>query len=153
TAQPSAPRDTAFSTALAAAGYNSGPSAGLSDAAALDFLDAQTPAKPFFLSMSWPSPATVPVTQKELDPYTKTSFEAMGWDQPAPNATQKEMLRDVPGNLRKYAAGLTTLDGRLAPLFNRLQEHKLSDNTLIIFTASYGSLLGHHGLRGDSAAS
>ncbi len=139
------PNDAALSTALAAAGYN--PAAGI------DSLDSQTPGKPFFLTVTWPNPATVPVAQKELDLYTKTSFEAMGWEPVAPNATHKDMLRDVPGNLRKYAAGITTLDGQLAALSARLQQHNLWENTLIIFTSSRGFLAGHHGLWGDGTAS
>jgi len=143
------PRDVALSNALAGAGYNSGSGNGSSDV----FLDAQTPAKPFFLTLAWPSPAAVSVPQKTLDQYAATSFEATGWEQAAPNATHKEMLRDVPGNLRKYAAGISTLDGQLAPLFAKLQQRNLWDNTLIIFTSSYGFLAGHHGLWGDATAS
>ena len=139
------PNDAALSTALAAAGYN--PASGI------DSLDSQTPGKPFFLTVTWPNPATVPVAQKELDLYAKTSFEAMGWEPAAPNATHKDMLRDVPGNLRKYAAGITTLDGQLAPLFAKLQQHNLAENTLIIFTSTHGFLVGHHGLWGDGTAS
>jgi arylsulfatase A-like enzyme len=138
-------RDAALSDALAGAGYNCGSGD--------DFLDAQTPAKPFFLTLIWPSPAAVPVVQKGLDQYAATSFEAMGWEPAAANATQKEMLKDVPGNLRKYAAGITTLDGQLPPLFARLQQHNLWENTLIIFTSSRGFLAGHHGLWGDATAS
>src|SRR5271155_1713959 len=84
------PRDAALSNALTGAGYNSGSGNGSSDV----FLDAQTPAKPFFLTLAWPSPAAVPVPQKTLDQYATTSFEATGWEPAAPNATHKEMLRD-----------------------------------------------------------
>jgi len=135
----------ALSDALAAAGYNRGSGA--------DFLDTQTPAKPFFLSLTWPNPAAVSFAQKELDLYAKTTFEAMGWEPAAPNATHKEMLRDVPGNLRKYAAGITTLDGQLSALLAKLQQRNIWENTLIIFTSSLGFLGGHHGLWGDSTAS
>src|ERR1700683_4634781 len=97
--------DAALSDALAGAGYNCGSG----DA----FLDAPTPAQSLFPPLICPPPAAVPVVQKGLDQYAATSFEAMGWEPAAANATQKEMLKDVPGNLRKYAAGITTLDGQL----------------------------------------
>jgi arylsulfatase A-like enzyme len=144
-AQEPPPRDAALSDALAGAGYSIGSGA--------EFLDAQTPAKPFFLTLAWPSPAAVPVAQKDLDLYAATSFEAMGWEAAAANATHKEMLRDVPGNLRKYAAGISTLDGQLPALVAKLQQRSLWDNTLIIFTSSHGFLAGHHGLWGDATAS
>ena len=137
--------ETVLSGALAAAGYNRGSGA--------DFLDAQTPAKPFFMTLAWPNPSNVPLVQKDLDQYAKTSFEAMGWEPAAPNATHKEMLRDVPGNLRKYAAGISALDGQLAALYTKLQQRNLWENTLIIFTSSHGFLAGHHGLWGDGTAS
>jgi arylsulfatase A-like enzyme len=143
------PRDAALSDALSGAGYNvnSGNGSGT------EFLDAQTPAKPFFLTLTWPSPASVTVAQKDVDQYAKTSFEAMGWEPAAPNATHKDILRDVPGNLRKYAAGITTLDGQLAGLSAKLQQRNLWENTLVIFTSSHGFLAGHHGLWGDGTAS
>jgi arylsulfatase A-like enzyme len=144
-AQEPGPRDAALSDALAGAGYNCGSG----DA----FLDTQTPAKPFFLGLAWPSPATVSVAQRDLDLYAKTTFEATGWEQAAPNATHKEMLRDVPGNLRKYAAGITTLDAQLPALFAKLQQRNLWENTLVIFSSSHGFLAGHHGLWGDGTAS
>jgi arylsulfatase A-like enzyme len=145
----SGPRDAALSEALAGAGYNHGSGNGSGD----DFLDAQTPAKPFFLTLSWPSPSAVSVAQKDLDLYAHTTFEAMGWEPAAANATHKDMLRDVPGNLRKYAAGITTLDAQLAALFAKLQQRNLWENTLVIFTSSHGFLAGHHGLWGDGTAS
>src|SRR5580700_585386 len=86
--------------AFSSAGYNCSRSA--SAAQAGEFLDAQAPAKPFFLAIAWPSPTAVEPPQKNLDLYAKTGFEAIGWDSAAPNATHREMLRDVPGQLRKY---------------------------------------------------
>ena len=144
---PVAPDQTAF----AAAGYNCGRSN--SEAQAGEFLDAQAPAKPFFLAMAWPSPNAVTAPRKNLDLYAKTGFETIGWDSAADNATRKEMLRDVPGNLRKYAAALTTLDEQIPTLTAKLQKRGVWDNTLIVFTSNGGYLLGRHGLWGDTTAS
>jgi len=41
-------------------------------------------------------------------------FESMGREPLAPNADRgKEMMRDVIGNLRKFAAGVTAFDDRI----------------------------------------
>jgi arylsulfatase A-like enzyme len=137
--------------AFAAAGYNCGR--GNSAAQAGEFLDAQAPAKPFFLAIAWPSPNAVAAPQKNLDLYAGTGFESVGWDATASNATRPEMLRDVPGNLRKYAAALTTLDDQIPSLMAKLQQRGVRDNTLIVFTSNGGYLLGRHGLWGDATAS
>jgi arylsulfatase A-like enzyme len=137
--------------AFAAAGY----ACARSDSAAQagEFLDAQGPAKPFFLSIAWPSPNAVAATQKNLDLYAKTGFETVGWDFQATNATRKEMLRDVPGNLRKYAAAMTTLDDQIPPLQAKVQKRGVWDNTVVVFASNGGYLLGRHGLWGDAGAS
>jgi len=137
--------------AFAGAGYNCARSTTAVQSG--DFLDAQAPAKPFFLAVGWPSPNAVTPAQKNLDLYAHTGFESIGWDSPASNATRPEMLRDVPGNLRKYAAGLTTLDDQIPALVAKLQKRGVWDNTLIVFTSNGGYLCGRHGLWGSATAS
>jgi arylsulfatase A-like enzyme len=95
----------------------------------------------------------VTAPRKNLDLYARTGFETVGWDAVAASATQKEMLRDVPGNLRKYAAALTTLDEQIPALHEKLQKRGVWDNTVIVFISSGGFLLGRHGLWGDATAS
>ncbi|HTQ58281.1 MAG TPA: sulfatase-like hydrolase/transferase [Bryobacteraceae bacterium] len=142
---------TPDSGSFAAAGYNCGRAD--SPAQIADFLDAQAAAKPFFLTVVWPSPTAVAAAQKNVDLYAATPFESVGWEATASNATHKDMMRDPRGGLRKYAASLTTLDDQLALLQPKLQQHGVLDNTLIIFTSTGGFLLGHHGLWGGVSAS
>jgi arylsulfatase A-like enzyme len=137
--------------AFTAAGYNCAHN--LPAAPAGEFLDAQAPAKPFFLSIAWPSPNAVETPKKNLDLYSNAGFESVGWEAPAHNGTHKEMLRDVQGNLRKYAAALTTLDDQLPALQAKLQQRGLHENTLTIFMSDSGYLLGRHGLWGGADAS
>jgi len=137
--------------AFAKAGYNCSRS--VSAAQVGEFLDAQGPAKPFFLAIAWPSPNSVEPPQKNLDLYAKTGFETIGWDSGAPNATHREMLRNIPVNLRKYAAALTTLDDQIPALVAKLQQRGVWDNTVVVFTSNGGYLLGRHGLWGDATAS
>lgn len=120
---------------------------------AAEFLDAQTPAKPFAVTVTCSSPLQESTPLRNLELYAAAGFETIGWEPAAPNATQKEMLRDVPANLRKYAAGVTTLDGRLSVLISKLQQRALWESTLTIFTSANGYLLGRHGLWGDGQAS
>ena len=136
---------------FSAAGYNCGRAGSAAEAGT--FLDAQAPGKPFFLTVAWPSPNAVEAPAKNLDLYATAAFESIGWDSAAPHATHPEMLRDVPGNLRKYAAALTTLDEQIPPLLASIHRRGVWDNTLVVFASKGGYLLGRHGLWGDATAS
>jgi arylsulfatase A-like enzyme len=63
------------------------------------------------------------------------------------------MLTDIVGNLRKCAASVTALDDQIPVLLRKLQDRKLWDNTLVIFTGDNGYLLGRHGLWSKGLAS
>lgn len=136
---------------FAAAGFNIGKAD--SGTQAVEFLDAQAAGKPFFLTIEWPSPTTVTPAQTNIDLYAETGFESVGWESTALNATHKDMLRNPQGNLRKYAASLTTLDDTIAPWHAKLEGRGLLENTLIVFASTSGFLVGHHGLWGGAAAS
>ncbi|HZT31057.1 MAG TPA: sulfatase-like hydrolase/transferase [Bryobacteraceae bacterium] len=125
-------------------------------AKACQFLDRQSAGTPFFLTVSYPNPHT-PYEghpQKYYDLYAKTSFDSIGWQPAAPNALRdKEMLKDIVGNLRKCAAAVTALDDQIPALLARLNQRGLSGNTLILFCGNTGQLLGRHGLWGRAAGS
>jgi arylsulfatase A-like enzyme len=124
--------------------------------AALEFIERQEPGRPFFLAVSYLNPHT-PYDghpQKYYDLYADTRFETIGWEPPAPNALrEKEMLQDVVGNLRKCAASVTALDDQIPVLLDALRRRKLWSDTLIVFTADNGYLLGRHGLWSKGHAS
>ncbi len=123
---------------------------------ALSYLDKQSAAKPFFLTVSHFNPHT-PYSghpQRYYDMYASTNFETVGWEPPAPNALrEKELLKDTVGNLRKCAASTTALDDQIPALLKKLNEKGLRDNTLIVFTGDNGFLLGRHGLWSKGLAS
>jgi choline-sulfatase len=123
------------------------------DAKAGEFLDQQSPDKPFFLTVGYFNQQDgLPPRFHEM--YAKSTFEGMGRDPVAPNALRgKEMMRDTLGALRKFAAGVSALDDRLPLLLNKLRDRKLRDNTLVVFCAANGFLLGRHGLWSDGLAS
>jgi arylsulfatase A-like enzyme len=123
---------------------------------ALRFLDQQSPDSPFFLTVSYLNPHT-PYDghpQRYYDMYANTRFETVGWERPAPNALrEKNLLQDTVGNLRKCAASVTALDDQIPLLLKKLEERKLRDNTLFVFTGDNGFLLGRHGLWSKGLAS
>jgi arylsulfatase A-like enzyme len=125
-------------------------------ARALRFLDGFKDGAPFFLVVSHaaPRPPYEGLPQKYYDMYAATPFTASGWLPLAPNAAEgKELMKNPVASLRRAAAGITALDDELPPLVAKLDERGRRDNTIIIFTAPYGNLLGRHGLWGDGNAS
>ncbi len=123
---------------------------------ALEFIDRQTAEKPFFLVASYLNPHT-PYDghpRKYYDLYANTRFETVGWERGAQNARQgKEMLQDPVANIRKCAASVTALDDQIPLITNKLMGKKLWENTIVVFTADNGFLLGQHGLWGNGLAS
>jgi arylsulfatase A-like enzyme len=120
------------------------------------FIGKQSAAKPFFLTVT-SSKLSAPydgVAQKYRDLYDKTTFEGYTPDPVSPNARAgKEMLGDIVGNLRKFAAALSELDAQVNAALAAINQKGLLDNTLIVFSSTSGSLLGRHGLWGSGDAS
>lgn len=123
---------------------------------ATEFLDRQTPARPFFLTVSHFNPHT-PYEghpQKYYDLYNGVNFDTFGREPAAANALrEKQMLADQVGNLRKCAASVTALDDQIPVLLGKLAQKGLLANTLIVFTGDNGFLLGRHGLWSKGHAS
>src|SRR5262249_53818936 len=108
----------------------------------------------FLLTVSCANPYEQGRAQEYEEMYAASTFESMGREPVAPSAHRgKEMMRDVVSNLRKFAAGLTAIDGQIPALLNKLQERQLRDNTVIVFCGSSGFLIGRHGLWSDGDAS
>jgi arylsulfatase A-like enzyme len=121
-----------------------------------EFLDQQSAAKPFLLTVSYLNPHTPYLghPQKYYDMYANVSFESFGYEPAAPNALrEKDMLKDTLGNIRRAAAATTALDDQIPMLMRKLQERKLYDNTLVVFVGDNGYLLGRHGLWSKGLAS
>jgi arylsulfatase A-like enzyme len=150
--QPASP-DTGLDKILGGLGYavQSGDAA---DAAA--FLGAQAAGKPFFYIAGF-SKLRAPydaVPQKYRDLYRGVKFEGYAADPPDRNARAgKEMLTDIIGNVRKFAAGVSELDDHVGAAIAQIRRRGLVDNTLIVFTSTCGSLLGRHGLWDSGDAS
>ncbi len=126
-------------------------------ASAAQFLDQQTPGKPFFLTVDCPR-LRAPyegVAQKYRDLYAQARFDTLNSQRvAAPNAQRgKEMFADLVGNQRKAAAAVTSFDDDVSAILARLTQRRLMDSTLVVFTSTCGALLGRHGLWDGALAS
>ena len=92
------------------------------------FLDAQSAAKPFFLTASFTPYATLP------DPgaYAQAKLDTFAQEGAASNAARgKDMLgANLLTNLRRVAAATTALDSEIGALIAKVAQKKLLDNTL-----------------------
>ena len=148
------PTEPTLDKLLQAAGYASQTTTGSNAAGA--FIDAQTGSKPFLLTAVFSDFAPpYAIGAKFLDSYLPVKFETFAQVPAASNiARDKEMLGgNLLPNLRKAAAAATAIDAEIGVLVAALSRRKLLDNTLIIYTAPTGSLLGRHGLWGGGDAS
>jgi arylsulfatase A-like enzyme len=125
-------------------------------ASAQQFIDEQSAAKPFLLIATLRDfTAPYPTATKFLDRYASVKFDTFVQEPAARNiARDKEMFgANLLPNLRRVAAAATAIDDETGALVAKLTQKKLLDNTLVIFTAPSGSLLGRHGLWGAGDAS
>jgi arylsulfatase A-like enzyme len=111
--------------------------------------------KPFFLMVSYRFQAPYEgVAQKYQEMYAKAKLDTFDREPVAKTASRdKEMLTGILANQRKAAAAVSALDDEIGALWSKLRDRKLQDTTLVIFTATCGSLLGRHGLWGSGDGS
>ena len=107
----------------------------------LNFLDKNAnQEKPFFLMLSIGSPhdpyQTAPEEFKKL--YKDKNIQIN------PNVPI-EKRQQVTEDLRGYYAHISAIDHGIGQLWDKLKELNIDDNTLIVFTADHGDLLGAHG--------
>jgi len=97
-------------------------------------------AKPFFLFLSWGPPH---------DPYQTAPSRYRAEYQPDRMILRPNVPEDIAGKVRTdlagYYAHCTALDDCVGSLMKTLRETGLQENTLVVFTADHGDLLGSHG--------
>ncbi|MEZ4621798.1 MAG: sulfatase-like hydrolase/transferase [Caldilineaceae bacterium] len=81
-------------------------------------------------------------------------------NQPHPDIPVDEQSYLVRGNsalpadhherVAQYYAGVTMIDHQVGTLLDYLEGHGILDNTLVIYTADHGHMIGHHGLYGKA---
>ena len=107
------------------------------------YLRAQARAgKPFFLVLAWGPPhdpySTAPERYRALYSAAKVKLRSN-----VPQAMRASARQLLAG----YYAHCTALDDCLGSLLETLKETGLEQNTLLVFTADHGGLLGSHGGR------
>lgn len=152
--------DATLASLLGGAGYGCHAAGGAvpADVAkdTLKLLDAQRPDAPFFIEAAFAGlqEPYAGVPPRYAEQYAGTNFNGLGYEQAVANAREgREMLAAPVAGLRQYGAALSALDDSAGAIVGGLRERKLADSTLVIFTASCGSLLGRHGLWGAGDAS
>ncbi len=124
-------------------------------ARALDFLDRRDKAKPFFLFVSYldphsPSHLCEPywsMYQNEYDPEGIPLPPTFKQDLSKPLATNasRHGVNDpkiVKAMTAAYYAKVTMVDDNVGWLLRQLRKQGLAENTLIVFTADHGNMLG-----------
>ena len=121
----------------------------------IDFLRRRDPSKPFFLMMSYHRPhppldppvrfldryRSKPLPDPFVGDWAPESLPVKGLDSPIPeDAIQRDLAR------RAYYAQISFIDYQLNRIFMALFEHRVLDNTAILFTADHGEMLYDHNM-------
>jgi len=97
---------------------------------------------PFLLCLHYRAPHSpwLPVRDEDMAPYQDLDIEIPNPDFPDLNVKRiKQMTRD-------YYASVSSVDRNLGRVLALLEELKISENTVVVFTSDHGYHLGHHGL-------
>jgi arylsulfatase len=127
---------------------------------AIEFLETRDETRPFCLHVSFSKPhppwdpplnywqlyQNAEVPQPRYGDWSQKENVAPGWMTPTWSLNgvdefSPELLRDCR---RAYYALITQIDYNLGLLFSRLREMNLFENTLLVFTADHGEMLGDH---------
>ncbi len=120
-------------------GYNA---VGMTDQA-LQFIEAGAKdAPPFFVMLAWNPPHAKfndpPADMKALYPPGTLTYR--------PNYREKEKKKEREfENYQGYHAHISAIDREVGRILQRLDELKLADNTLVIYSSDHGSMFGSQG--------
>jgi arylsulfatase A-like enzyme len=126
---------------------------------AVAFLEQRDPNKPFFLNVGLTATHS-PYEDEKHDPalvesYRDATFADIPRDPPHPWHKNEGLaggdLDDedaITRRFRGYYAAVTEIDREVGRLLDYLDEHGLSDDTLVIYTGDHGCALGHQGFWG-----
>jgi arylsulfatase A-like enzyme len=129
---------------------------------ALRFLDNRDPEKPFALFLSWNPPHSgmwttpdgevldldtkYPAPKEYTEPYAHL-------DKPfRPNDNGKWDFRrqETPKNFPGYYGAITGIDEQFGRLMDYLERQGIAEDTLVIYSADHGDLMGSHGDTGKA---
>lgn len=101
--------------------------------------------KPFALFLAHNPPHTPfeQVPQRLLAAYEgKTSDDLLN----RPNVALEGYARSAAKQVKNYFAAVTGIDEQMGRILDLLDEQGLADDTIVIFTADHGEMMGSHGL-------
>lgn len=106
------------------------------------YLEDRTNSKPFFLMLSIATPhfphGSAPQEYKDLYPEAALKI--------APNVPQ-ELHQKVRKELNGYYAHATATDKAIGELLDKMKSLGLMENTIVVFSADHGEMMGAHGGR------
>ena len=113
---------------------------------ALAFIE-QNKAKPFALCLFFREPhqAYEPVPEQDSAPFTDLDPHV-----PPSKVIDADWLKDTH---KKYYAAVHAADRNIGRVLDKLDELKLAENTVVLFTSDHGYNIGHHGIytKGNAA--
>ena len=104
---------------------------------AIDFIKNRKKEKPFALFVSWNPPHTPYIAPEK--------YKAMYKDKdlpPRPNVKPSEKYKK---SVMPYYAAVTSCDDNFGRLIKKLDELDIADDTIVVFTADHGEMMGSHG--------
>jgi len=98
--------------------------------------------KPFLLCMHYRAPhaAWLPVAEEDWEPFAKLDPQIPNPDYP------KLDIKRVKWVTREYLASVHSVDRNLGRLIQTLDELKMRENTVVIFSSDHGYNMGHNGV-------
>lgn len=104
---------------------------------AIEFIRNRQKDKPFVLFMSWNPPHPPFIAPEEYKALYKNKQLA-----PRPNVQQSDKYKSVH---MPYYAAVSSCDDNFARLLKTLDELNIANDTIVVFTADHGEMLGSHG--------
>ena len=99
------------------------------------------PAEPYY-SMYPPGDMPVPVSID--DDMSNSPYEGTNGRKHMPEYRDKDKIKYMISN---YYGLIKEIDDWVGAILHTLDEHGLTDNTLVVFTSDHGEMLGSHGMR------
>ncbi len=98
--------------------------------------------EPFLLCWHTRAPHTrwLPVADEDIAPYENLEIEIPNPDYPALDVERVKRMT------KEYFASVRSVDRNLGRVLKTLDELKLSDNTIVIFSSDHGYNMGHNGI-------
>jgi arylsulfatase A-like enzyme len=123
---------------------------------AIEFIESAA-RDPFFCFVSYNAPHTPysGTPQKYLDMYKDSPFETFPGEplnEPIAHSLSKANVGNRESKMHYYGM-ITAIDENVGRIVRRLDDMKLSNDTLVVFLSDHGFMLEHHGLWGKGNTS